>query len=560
MQSRQATEAGQLRRPQGPWRRASAVHRSHRHSGASAVWGRTHARLSVYWEPMSGGQPADGDVRRGAVVRAWTIGLAVAVTAVVVVALLQSGVGDGEGARMTGVSVTVDATHPRRAVPARFLGLSFELSALRQLAQYADSGDVVALLRSLGPGVLRFGGVSADTRTAWTDRATPRPGWASGTVEAGDLRRLGRLAARSDWHVLLTIGLGHYDPRAAAREAKAAKAALGPWLLGIELGNEPDAYAQHGLRSASWSFSRYSGEVVAYRHAIARAAPGIALAGPDVSGSRVFESWGPGEARRLHPALLTGHHYPLGCHEVPAPTVPRLLSPSIRRLESLSLKRYLSVSRASAIPFRMDETNSVSCGGRTGISDTFASALWALDYIARAMAAGVAGMNFHGNPANCRGYSPLCAETPERLASGALSAQPEWYALLLARALIGGQPVRSVVRYSERANIDLTTFLAPDGALRVVIVDDDPPGSRAALVSVHVGRGFAAGRMLSLTAPSPAAHTGVELGGRPADDGGSWHEPRSLPQAANRGGVISVAISPTSAALLTVPVRAGAAH
>ena len=208
----------------------------------------------------------------------------------------------------------------------------------------------------------------------------------------------------------------------------------------------------------------------------------------------------------------------------------------------------------------MDETNSVSCGGRTGISDTFASALWALDYIARTMSAGVAGINFHGNPANCHGYSPLCAATPERLASGALSAQPEWYALLLARALIGSRPVRSVVRYSERANVDVATFLAPDGALRVVIVDDDPPGSRAALVSLHVGRGFAAGRILSLTAPSPAAHTGVELGGRPVDGAGSWHEPRSLPQAANRGGVISVAISPTSAALLTVPVRAGATH
>ena len=44
--------------------------------------------------------------------------------------------------------------------------------------------------------------------------------------------RLGTLAARSGWHVLLTIGLGHYEPEAAAREAAAAKAALGPWLGG----------------------------------------------------------------------------------------------------------------------------------------------------------------------------------------------------------------------------------------------------------------------------------------------------------------------------------------
>ena len=34
---------------------------------------------------------------------------------------------------------------------------------------------------------------------------------------------------------MLTIGLAHYDPSAAAREASAAKAALGRWLVGIEL-------------------------------------------------------------------------------------------------------------------------------------------------------------------------------------------------------------------------------------------------------------------------------------------------------------------------------------
>src|SRR5205807_8002457 len=47
-----------------------------------------------------------------------------------------------------------------RAVPRRFLGLSFELSSLEQIAQLATRGDLLTLLRSLGPGMLRFGGVS----------------------------------------------------------------------------------------------------------------------------------------------------------------------------------------------------------------------------------------------------------------------------------------------------------------------------------------------------------------------------------------------------------------
>src|SRR6202165_495177 len=189
-------------------------------------------------------------------------------------------------------SVSIDRARPGPPVPREFLGLSFEVSALHRIAGYAGTGNLVGLLRSLGPGVLRFGGVTADTRVAWTDAETPRPAWASSVLEDGDLRALGSLAAASGWRILLTLGLGHYEPVAAAREAAAAKAALGGWLQGIELGNEPNAYAQHDLRSEPWTVVQYDAQLAAYRSAIEAAAPGIPLAGPDVSGSGAFEAWG----------------------------------------------------------------------------------------------------------------------------------------------------------------------------------------------------------------------------------------------------------------------------
>ncbi len=83
----------------------------------------------------------------------------------------------------------------------------------------------------------------------------------------------------------------------------------------------------------------------------------------------------------------------------------------------------------------------VSCGGVAGISNTFASALWAIGYLTQSMSMGVEGINLQGNPANCAGYTPVCAPTAEGLAAGALDAQPEWYALLLAKALIGDRPL-----------------------------------------------------------------------------------------------------------------------
>jgi hypothetical protein len=478
-----------------------------------------------------------------------------ALGAALLLALTASALAAGARARPIPVSVSFDVSHPGAVVPQDFLGLSFEMSALPQIATYAESGDMVTLLRSLGTGVLRFGGVSADTRVAWTDEATPRPAWASRVLEAGDLRGIARLAARSGWPILLTIGLTHFEPAAAAREAAAAKAALGTSLEAIELGNEPNGYALHGFRSEPWTFVQYEAEIAAYRGAIEAAAPGIPVAGPDVSGSGAFETWGLGEVVNERPTLLTGHHYPLGCEELPPPTVTRLLSARVQRREGSSLARYMAISRASEIPFRLDETNTVSCGGVAGISNAFASALWAVGYLTQAMSMGTSGINVQGNPSNCNGYTPLCAPTPEALATGALGAQPEWYALLLLKALVGDRPLQTSTSSRGRPNVQVTALLGADGTLHFVVVDDDPPGARRLAVRVRVGGGFGGASILSLTAPSPTSLSGVRLAGRAVSADGSWGQPARLPRAANRRGTITVTVRPSSAVLLAVSPR-----
>jgi hypothetical protein len=458
--------------------------------------------------------------------------------------------------RTVPVGVFLNPRNVGRRVPQRFLGLSYEVARLAQIGRYAGRGNLVTLLRSLGPGVLRFGGVSADTRVAWTDGATPPPPWASGVIATPDLRDLARLATASGWRVLLTLGMGHFDPAAAAREAAAARAALGSNLAGVELGNEPDAYGRHDLREAPWTFSQYAQQAQVYVSAFSESSQSIPLVGPDVSGSAVFGGWGAGEVEQLSPTLLTGHHYPLGCHDVPPPSISRLLSVETRRNEDVSLERYMRVARAAGIGFRMDETNSVSCGGTAGISDTFASALWALSYIARGMAAGLQGINFHGDPANCRGYAPLCAPTPERIESGALSVHPEWYALLLARQLIGDRAIGTYVHIGTHAgtgpDLSVTALRAAGGRAHVVVVDDDPPGSAPVQLHLHVGRRYSQARILALTAPSPSAVSGVALGGRRVRADGSFPEPQALPLVSRRGALIAVNVKPSSAMLLTL--------
>ncbi|MGO9487612.1 MAG: hypothetical protein ACLQBB_01130 [Solirubrobacteraceae bacterium] len=450
------------------------------------------------------------------------------------------------------VTVAIDRQAPGHPVPARFLGLSFEAAALGQIVGLAGRGDLVRMLRSLGPGMLRFGGITADQNVAWTDAATPRPAWATSVIGPAQMRQLGVLARRSGWQVLLTVGLAHYEPEAAAREVAAAHAALGPYLAAVEIGNEPDSYGRHGFRELPWLVQGYEEQVSAYREAIGALTPGVPIAGPDSSGSGLFPEWGYAEAVSQTPALLTGHHYPLGCSQMPSPSIEALLSPATRGREARSLATYLSISQAYDIPLRVDEAGSVSCGGVPGISNTFASALWATAYITQAMAAGVAGINLQGNPTNCEGYTPLCAPTPSALAAGALRAQPAWYGLLLTRSLIGERPVPTTIGAARVPNLVATAFSGPGGLLKLVLVDDEPPGSSPLALRVQVGAGEGAASVQRLAAPSLQATGGLLLAGRSVAPDGIWSAPPRARTAAVRAGLLDLRLAPSTASLVTI--------
>jgi hypothetical protein len=448
------------------------------------------------------------------------------------------------------VTVGIDRLDPGTPVPERFLGLSFEAAALGQISQYGYRGDMVKLLRSLGPGVLRFGGVTADQNVGWTDAATPRPLWASSAIDPAELRALDVLARRSGWQVMLTVGMAHYEPAAAAREVAAAHAALGPDLLAVEIGNEPNAYGSHGFRELPWIAQGYEEQVSDYREAIEALTPGVPIAGPDVSGSGAFAEWGEEEALAQTPAMLTGHHYPLGCAQTPPPSIEALLSSTTRGRAAHSLASYMAVAHANGMPLRIDETNTVSCGGVAGISNTFASALWATGYTTQAMADGTAGINFEGNPTNCTGYTPLCALTPADVASGRLRAEPEWYALLLSRSLVGARPLPTTISAEGSPDLVAAAFSEPDHSLKVVVVDDEPQSTTPLTLHLNVGAGLGTASVQRLTAPSPSATGGVELAGH-AVTNGSWSATATQSVAAH-AGIVALEITPGSAALVTI--------
>jgi hypothetical protein len=218
------------------------------------------------------------------------------------------------------------------------------------------------------------------------------------------------------------------------------------------------------------------------------------------------------------------------------------------------------VSERKHIPFRLDEANSVSCGGVAGVSNTFAASLWAAGYIAKVMAAGASGINLHGNISRCDGYSPLCGEDPDKLARGELVPRPVWYALLLERSLIGDRALRTRVLAPQQPNVSVTAFRARNRNLQFVIVDRDRAGAAPAQVSLRVGRRYRAGAVLALSAPSLESTSGVTLAGRQVSADGTWREPAQPIAIPMSRGALDVTVPPSSAALVTViRARSGAA-
>jgi hypothetical protein len=440
------------------------------------------------------------------------------------------------------ITLTVDTRHPGRALPRDYLGLSFEASVLGSTWFNPQRSNLPNLLRDLGVGSLRFGGNSLDRVTAWTaDPATRLPAWAHARVTPDDLRRLGALAQATGWQVDLGVTLGHPDAIGAASEVAAASRLMGPGLRTVQIGNEPDLLP-------GYNYARYRADLAAYRTAIEAAVPGVRFSGPDTAGAAWLNRFRQDD--RAPVSFLTQHFYPLTRCGGRHPGIAELLAPQ-------------AATAPIAAGIRLDETNSASCGGQDGVSNTLASALWVVNYLLNSGRQGIAGVNVHGGLAACRGYSPLCvpgatgpdpATAPgvEPIADlslgaapnigGQLTVQPDFYGLLLVHQLEGG---RWLAVHSDRS-LPFSSFalLMPGGEVRVVLVNT----SATRTWPVKIGGGFGPGTAVRLTGPSLSATGGVRLGGGQVAADGTF-----VLRAGEPVNPSSVDLPPASAVVLTLP-------
>jgi hypothetical protein len=424
-------------------------------------------------------------------------------------------------ARLSTATVRIETGHPGDAFSRGAVGLSIEAYELQTRDLNATHSSLVALMRGLGPGVLRIGGSSVD-RSWWTvSPSARRPTWATSVVTPDALARLSRLLVATGWRVILGIDLGHFEPTNAASEVDVAHRLLGRRLLGIELGNEPDKYGTRlvDLRSNAYGVTSYLADLLAYRSAIGQMTPGLPVFGPDVPSLSWLQA-----VSAARPSLFSGvtlHYYPTTysysgpvCRATALPTAKELLSPATRESES-AVAQHL-VRFASSVGGRpwISETNTTSsCDADGGplTSPVFASALWALDWSLRAASAGVSALNFHGYFGVCGPASeaPICSASHIDEGLGVVQARPEYFGLLAASSLEGGRFIPAEVTQSAvRGGVIAFATLA--GVRRITVAVENLSG-HSTLTAIDPVSGYALTSVRRLTAPSLDAVTDVRF-------------------------------------------------
>lgn len=461
------------------------------------------------------------------------------------------------------VTVTVRAADPR-PIPASFLGLSTEAWEIPHYARYdATLSRVIGLVRTGAERtfLLRIGGDSADL-SRWVGDGEPVPPWAYPLTRAW-LAEARRLVSRTGARVILDLNVADRAPAIEARWAKRFVAAMPAGsVAALEVGNEPDLFTRdsHHARLATapaaavhryfqpvkgYSSSDYAAAFAHYARAIHRLLPGMPLQGPSLGAPNV--SWvTPLLAHdRAQLSAVTVHRYPLNaCVTDPSsplfPTIRRLLSPSSSRGLAASVRPALAAAHRDGVPLQVNELNDVTCGGRRGVSGTFADALWTPDVLFELLQAGVDGVNLHMRA------TPL--NTPFRLTARGLLARPELYGLALFKRTVGPGAQLEHADVSAPAGADLTAWpVRVSGArLHVLLLNK---GAHAERVTLHAaGRGPAS--LQRLRAPSPSATSHITLADRHIGADARWHGRRSTSRIAAAHGSYRMTVPAYSAALL----------
>ncbi|MGO9273651.1 MAG: glycosyl hydrolase family 79 C-terminal domain-containing protein [Terriglobia bacterium] len=400
-------------------------------------------------------------------------------------------------------------------IPPDFLGLGYEISSVAKPGLLsANNRALTGLVRRLSPeGVIRIGGITSDFAN-WSAKGEAVSAPKQSVINQAAAADLGSFLRATGWKLIWGLNLGNGTPEMAAEEAAAIASAAGDALLAFQIGNEPDLFGGNGHRPANYDYRQFYREFKRYVGVVRTSVPGAPMAGPDVARRT---DWVASFARdeRSKCKLLTHHYYEEGPPQNPASTLENLLKP--RGQFRGIIKRLRATSRSVKVPYRIVEINTCFGGGKAGVSDTFASALWGLDLMFELAAADGAGLNMETG-VNQLGwiskYSPIDTDP-----QGSYLARPLYYGML-AFALANRGRLVAIEAALSRINFKSYAVSGKGGRLWVTMINkDDRQGAEVTLESPQP---FTSGNVIRLTAPAIDSKDDVTLGGSAVTSEGQW--------------------------------------
>jgi hypothetical protein len=486
--------------------------------------------------------------------------------------------GSARGARAAGGSafdLTVTARPVSSPLPPGFLGLALEDGTIPEWVSQDGHPDPLLpiLLRNLAPTgapSIRIGGQSGD-RSWWPIPGERRPVGVTQSLGAAWISSARQLVRETGAQLLLGLNLEAGSARIAQVEAAHLVRGIGAaHIRALELGNEPNLYraipwfrvqghhilpwyAKTGApaysRPSGWGPAAYAAQLTSFTPRL----PRVPLAGPDTTPgpwARAFAG-----LRGTRGGVLTSHAYGLNqCVTNPAlpgyPSIAHLLSLQASRGMYAGVPHDLALARQHGMRYRIDEMGSVTCNGRPGVSNTFASALWGMDALFDAARIGVGGVNLHSYPHSANGLFDLTYD-PSTHRWRAIIHPLYDGVLMFAQAAPAGARLLHIVS-PHQTTMRAWATRGAGGRVRVLLVNDGPAAS--VRVRVPAAERSRAAVVERLHAPGPAATRGITIGGRTFSATSSGIPPAPVLQSLTpRAGTFALRLPAASAALLTFP-------
>ncbi len=449
------------------------------------------------------------------------------------------------------VSLAVDLSTSLAKVPADFMGLSYESGQLAYPDFFAPQNTaLIEMFRTLSPtGVLRLGGNLSEF-TVWSDKEPAIPPDVDGlvgpdpghreprtfTITPRSIRNLQGFLDATGWRCIYGLNLGGGSLEQALAEGSFVARTLGNQLICVQFGNEPDLFKHRDKENKPWTYDEFLTRWRTLEAAFHEKLPQVAVAGPDTAfNQRWVKQFTEDVPKKI--VLVTSHYYPEGPPADPTMNIDLLLHPGAR-FES-SCREALDSAKAAGLPFRMSEGNSCFNAGKQGVSDTFASALWAGDFCLQMANLGCVGVNLHGGAHGF--YSPIVGS----IGSG-FEARPEYYGLMLMQQFAGRTLHRTTI---DARGGNLTAYAAGGSSEKGLIAIFNKDARDAEVTLTATAYDLKGASVERLEAPAIDSKLGVTFRGAAVGSDGLFH-PRPGELLNAQSGKLDVRVSGYSAALI----------